>query len=351
MPIPITLIIDDPAPLVNVFWWHRAEEQNTAEPKLKSGESVVRDIPLDFLKEFVEVIYRWGIKGKFSVVPIPAGLGKISVGWEGCNLQALERWISIVHKEIMPRMDITPEILTHAKTLDLDSMKLLADNESNWSMKQTEATLTPYISYALQLLKDVGLEANGVTSPWDFGCHVEADYQRAIHNSLKKISARTENWYFLHMNYTSNKFESQVVFQSDHEFLVSIVAQCEDYLWNTMEESHFKNKQYISSVADQFIKEDGEKGRLVELYRLGIPMVIVTHWQSLYSNGRRTGLEVLAEVGRRIQSNWNGQIQWLTCSDLAREIATNKQIFPDVPNRNTSKCCTAMSFKNDAQVY
>jgi hypothetical protein len=27
MSLPITLIIDNPAPLINVYWWHIAEQQ------------------------------------------------------------------------------------------------------------------------------------------------------------------------------------------------------------------------------------------------------------------------------------------------------------------------------------
>ena len=38
---------------------------------------------------------------------------------------------------------------------------------------QTEETLIPYIVKALQLLKDAGLDAFGVTSPVNFGIRIE----------------------------------------------------------------------------------------------------------------------------------------------------------------------------------
>ena len=47
----------------------------------------------------------------------------------------------------------------------------------------------------------------------------------------------------------------------------------------------------------------------------------VTHWQSLFSNGRRTGLRILNEVCRRVQGSLDGQVQWAHCSELARIIA------------------------------
>ncbi|MDA0334966.1 MAG: hypothetical protein O2782_07375 [bacterium] len=53
MPLPLTIIIDDPAPLINVYWWHAAESQHTDEPVLSTGEPVIRDIPVDFLEQFI----------------------------------------------------------------------------------------------------------------------------------------------------------------------------------------------------------------------------------------------------------------------------------------------------------
>ena len=50
-------------------------------------------------------------------------------------------------------------------------------------------------------------------------------------------------------------------------------------------------------------------------------MVIVTHWQPLFSNGRRTGFRILNEVCRRVQGSLGEQVQWAHFSDLARIIA------------------------------
>ena len=40
----------------------------------------------------------------------------------------------------MPRMDITPEILTHAAALDLKTGALLSENGRDWSTHQTATT-------------------------------------------------------------------------------------------------------------------------------------------------------------------------------------------------------------------
>jgi len=320
MPVPISLIIDDPAPLINVFWWHAAEAQRTDHPVLTTGEPVARDIPLDFMQAFADVIERRGIRGKFSVLPYPAGLGKIGEGWPGCDHAALAEWIEIARGRVMPLMDICPEILTHAKTLDLETMTLLEENERDWSTHQTAATMTPYIATALRWLNEVGLEASGVTSPWNFGAQVEPAYRRAIFDAMRRVNGRERTWYFLHADFKGTEFLSRVVLREGDGWLVSIVSQGDDVAWQTMDTPETSD-EYVSSIADRWVSEDGRSGRLAELFHAGTPVVFHTHWQSLYSNGRRTGLRVLDEVGRRIASAWGADAEWTKCSDLAEQVA------------------------------
>ncbi len=321
MPLPISLIIDDPAPLINVFWWHVAEPQHTDHPTLRSGEPVARDVPVDFIRQFADVIERHGIRGKFSVLPYPAGLGKISEGWPGCDRRALAEWIEIARSRVMPLMDICPEILTHARAVDLQTMTLLDEDEREWCKHQTAETLTPYIATALRWLNEVGLEATGVTSPWNFGAETEPAYQRAIFDAMRQVNGRTHTWYFLHCDLETTEFRSRVVLREDDGWLVSIVSQGDDFAWRTMD-TFETGDDYVSSIADLWLSADGKSGRLAELFDAGTPIVFHTHWQSLYSNGRRTGLRVLDEVGRRVADAWGGDARWTKCSDLAEMVAS-----------------------------
>jgi hypothetical protein len=117
--IPLTLIIDDPAPCIQVYWWHVAERQKTDKPTMQSGEPILRNVPVTFAAEVADVLQRRGFKGKFTVLPYPAGLGSIAHGLQGYPQADVERWLAIVRHKIAPRMDITPEILTHTKAIDL----------------------------------------------------------------------------------------------------------------------------------------------------------------------------------------------------------------------------------------
>jgi hypothetical protein len=321
MSLPMVLIIDDPAPLINVYWWHVAEVQATEDPRLDSGEAVVREIPVDFLSRFIDVIARRGIKGKFSVLPYPAGLGAITDGWSGCDKGGLNRWLDLVRQDVTPQMDITPEILTHAKTLDLESFKLLPQNEREWSRYQSAATMTPYISYALEILNAADLEATGVTSPWDFGIDVEGEYQVAIRDAMRQVNGRAQTWYFLHEENEKTDFRSHVTYRLGDAWQVSLCSQVSDQLWNTMNSTETEG-DYINSVADDYLSADGKSGRLAELFRAGTPIVWCTHWQSLYSNGRMTGLQALDEIGRRIDTLWGDAVKWMKCNELAAMIAS-----------------------------
>jgi hypothetical protein len=248
---------------------------------------------------------------------------------QGYSRADLERWLNIVRKEIAPRMNVTPEMLTHSKTLDLATHQLLAENEREWSTHQTAETMTPYIAEALRILKSVDLPATGVTSPWDFGIKVEPEYQRAIMNAQQQVNGRRQSWYFLHES-TELSFQSKVVHRDANGWLVSIVSQCSDVFWQTMETQE-TGESYVGSIADQLLTEDGQHGRAAELFRAGTPVVMLTHWQSLFSNGRKTGLRALDEVGRRVQSAWGSRVRWVTCFELAQEIAAANQSSLDLP--------------------
>jgi len=319
--IPIVCIIDDAAPCINLYWWHVAESRNTDEPKQKSGEPILKLIPLSFLREFVDVVQEYGVKGKFSVVPYPAGLGSIAEGLPGYPRSEVDEWLNIVRRDLTPLFDVTPEMLTHARAVDLSTMTLLPVDERKWAENQTEATLTPYIAHALQILKDVGLDATGVTSPWDFGSAVEPDYQRAILNAQKSVNNRSCTWYFLHTSTKDTQFHSKVVcrVESKDERLISIVSQCDDFLWQTMDMLK-PDDEYIRSIADSYLTQDGESGRFAELFEAGVPIVFHTHWQSLFSNGHKTGLLILAEVAKRVKEVWGDEVRWTTCHELAKQI-------------------------------
>ncbi len=59
----------------------------------------------------------------------------------------------------------------------------------------------------------------------------------------------------------------------------------------------------------------------IELIETGYPVVIVTHWQSLYTQGTELGLEGLGVLAERIKTVFGSTFEWVPCSEMARRYA------------------------------
>ena len=134
--MPVSLILDDGVPVINPLYYYRLQVNQ------KEYEQHVSRIPLDFLEQFAGVVQKWGMRGKFTIIPYPAGLGSILEGWEGCDKGELESWLALARSAIVPYFDITPEILTHTRALDLKTHQLLPEPEQIWMNSRTQAELS-----------------------------------------------------------------------------------------------------------------------------------------------------------------------------------------------------------------
>ena len=319
--IPISLIIDDPAPRVFVYYEH-ANTRFT-----KDGRPLVDEVPNGFLDDFCKVIRERGIRGKFSVVPMPGGRGDIVSGIPGFDKAEVDAWIQTVRDCVAKQFSICPEILTHAKAVDLETGGLLDMNENAWARTQNAQTLTPYIAKALELHRQAGLPATGVTSPWDFGIEVEDEYVRAISAAFDQVLGIKDSWYFLRSLNGVENARPWVALNEDGRRVVSVPATTNDHIWQTMNTTD-TSENYVSSVADELITADGTAGESIDVLNLGGWPILITHWQSLFSNGLATGLRVLDEVGRRIEEHLSDRVEWMSSEEIMRLVLENPENFP-----------------------
>ena len=319
--IPISLIIDDAAPRVFVYYEH-ADARFT-----KDGRPLVDNVPNQFLDDFCDMVKRYGIRGKFSVVPMPGGRGDIVHGIDGFAMSEIREWIDTVRERIMGSFSICPEILTHARAVDLKTGALLDINEKLWSRTQNEATLTPYIARALSLLKEAGLPATGVTSPWDFGIDVEDDYVRAIAAAEEQVNGLKDSWYFLRARRHTPNALPWVALDENGRRVVSVPATATDYFWQTMDTTD-TSPEYISFIADHLITEDGASGELIDIIATNGWPILIAHWQSLFANGLGTGLKALGEVARRVERTLSDRVEWMSAGEIMRLVLQDPQRFP-----------------------
>ena len=259
---------------------------------------------------------------------MPGNKGDIVNGLDGVSPEETAQWLSCVKKRVMPAFSVGPEMLTHHKAVDLSTGASLSMNERDWSREQNEQTLTPYIAKALSLLKEAGIRSIGVTSPWDFGLQVEDEYQRAISQAVKRVSGSNDAWFFLRSlaNYPNAK--PWVALEEDGRTLVSIpTTVSEDYLWCTIDSAR-TDDAYVSQIADKLITADGKNGEILRVLETGGYPILITHWQSLMSNGLCTGLRVMDEVGRRVAEHLSDRVEWMSFEKILALVLAHKDAYP-----------------------
>ena len=107
-----------------------------ASGKTKDGRDIIKYFPNSMLFEFCDIVQKYGIKGKFSVVPAPGNMGDIVNGIDGVDLCEMHEWLDTVKSRLMPAFGIGPEMLTHNKAVDLETGDSLDESEAIWSQTQ-----------------------------------------------------------------------------------------------------------------------------------------------------------------------------------------------------------------------
>ncbi len=339
---PITLLIDDPSPCINPLYYFASQVPKNAVDyhyTKKNGKwyfdsdaqfkfPIAQTIDQEFVHEFAHWVSSTQVLGKISVVPFPAGLGRVDRKLTGFPKEWVTDFVSTFKNEISKKFDIGPEMLTHTRALNLRSRKLMSGiSEHDWSQKQNSATLSEYLGFALQILKAAGLEPSGVTSPCNFGMYVEGEYAKAVLSAGVSVLGRKVLWYFLHVDSESQNVDHKVMYldREGGEAVVSLVGSMNDPLWS----SQFTELLYDAwskERLDPVLSTDGKTGRIAEQVRSGSCVTIVTHWQSLYSNGSKYGLKGLGELVSRINEQLGDKVVWMRCTELAQYLACTSSI-------------------------
>ena len=310
----------------------RPQDIRVENPRLQTPVSLILDdsspgepIYSEFVDDFARLVEETGIKGKFTVMPytFPETLDQ---ALKGDRPKYIQRLVEKIRNRIAPNFDITPEILTHNPVVDLGTGGLVypAVAEHTWSQTQKTETLTPYIARALQILKDAGLEATGITSPANFGKEVEEEYARAVLQAQQQVNGRSLTWYFLHTDTQSQPIIPRLtlVDKAQSRAVVSIVSGYGDYVIDPTLAGKPRDEK-IDRYAGQYITTDGGQGRLAELYHSDSYLIFHHHWWRMMKEGY-LGFDILREIAKRLHRVFGENIQWLKVSDIALYWATSQ---------------------------
>jgi hypothetical protein len=170
------------------------------------------------------------------------------------------------------------------------------------------------LSYALRVLKNAGLECEGVTTPGGFGNQSREALAQATLQSCRDVYRAEIPHYFRHLFTDDRSVAPRVEYASglagpDPECVVSIIGCTGDWFggWDGL----------TPGSVDQFITEDLHGGRLPQVIDKGEPAVLVCHWPGIYYNGQELGFNIFKEVVARLNARYD-HLQWMKLSAIAR---------------------------------
>ncbi len=323
---PLSLIVDDSCPVINLtyYWiqqrhaWKARHQPNTPPDRWEGDaaqhKNMPQTIPADFAWEWAEWCWENGVKGKFSLIPYPAGMGRVDEGFPDFPKYEYQSWLRIYREIIWPNFDLTPEMLTHTAIVDLKTLTLTEEWEQvEWVNPPIDNRLTDYIITAMEMLNNVGIPCEGVTSPGAFGKRQEAAYAKAVLTASQEVNNDPRPFYFLWLK--RDELPDVPIWYAEKEkgiAIASIVSCAGDWFggWTG----------YDLGNADRFITEDLQHGRLPTILKQELPCVIVGHWPGFYFNGEKYGFDVLKTVKARLDDyDPDGtKTLWMKTSEIGR---------------------------------
>jgi hypothetical protein len=319
--VPVGLIIDDSTCLANLAHFCIPQFAEVFPDRYRQDwRKLPREIPDSFVRKFMEWCRDHAVKGKYSIVPYPACVGWIDREMPGWTRKQLEESLKLVRDFVARDWDIHPEMVTHTWAIDTKTGRAYPDrteqNMENWgfSVGRSVDFLADYISYALRLLKNVGLPCEGITTPGGFGSRARPALAQATLQACRDVY-RVEIAHYFRDLFTDEQSVAPLVQYasgletSDAKCVVHIIGCTSDWTggWDGLEEAS----------ADKFITEDFKGGRLPQVIARGEPAVLVCHWAGIYSNGEERGFKVFREVVRRLNDAYNNLL-WMKNSEIAR---------------------------------
>jgi len=319
--VPVSLIIDDSTCLVNMAHFGIPHFATAWPDRYKQDwRSLPREIPDSFVRKFGEWCREHGVKGKYSIVPYPACVGWLDRCLPGWSQKELDDSLKLVRELMMPDWDIHPEMISHTWVINTKTGRPYPERtgyyieNAGWSQDKSADELTDYMAYALQILKNVGLECEGITTPGGFGSQNRENLAKATLQSCRDVFGAEIPHYFRDLFTDEHSVAPLVQYASgldgdDPKCVVSIIGCTGDWFggWDGL----------VLGSADQHITEDLKGGRLPQVIDKGEPAILVCHWPGVYFNGQESGFNIFKEVVKRMHARYDNLL-WMKQCEIAR---------------------------------
>ena len=174
--------------------------------------------------------------------------------------------------------------------------------------------MADYLSFALGILKNAGLECEGITTPGGFGNQALPELAQGTLQACRSVYSAEIPHYFRHLYTDDRSVAPRVEYASgltgsDPQCVVSIVGCTGDWFggWDGL----------TPGSVDKFITADLQAGRLPEVIERGEPAILVCHWPGIYYNGEKVGFRIFQETVRRLHARYDNLV-WMKLSEIAR---------------------------------
>jgi hypothetical protein len=323
--VPVGVIIDDSTCLVNLNHFavpQFAQVLGRLSPHAKlPWRDWPREIPDSFVRKFGEWSAQHGVKGKYSIVPYPACVGRLDRILPGWTAPELEASIDLVRTLMLPNWDIHPEMVTHTRVIDTKTghpfpeMSTKFMENWDWCTGRSTDEIADYMSYALRILRNIGLPCEGITTPGGFGSKARPQLAEAAAQSLRAVFQAEIPHYFRDLKSQGAESVAPLVQNvsgldtDDPRCVVHVLGCTGDWTggWNCTE----------PGGVDKFITADGSAGRMVDVITRGEPAMMLAHWTGIYFNGEETGFKIMQEMVKRLHSRFDNLL-WMKLSEVAR---------------------------------
>ncbi len=323
--VPVGLIIDDSTCLVNLNRFAMpqfdAAFAGAAQVYRRNWREWPPEIPDSFVRKFGEWCAEHGVKGKYSIVPYPACVGRLDRMLPGWTQRELNDSLDLVRTLMLPNWDIHPEMITHTRVIDTKTGHPHSDHSLRfmenweWTTGRSADEIADYLAYALRILKNVGLPCEGVTTPGGFGNKALPQLAQATLHSVRDVFGAEIPHYFRHLYGDGEQSVAPRVEYAagldtaDPRCVVSIIGCAGDWTggWDNTP----------PGGVDKFISEDGQRGRMVDVIQRGEPALMLAHWTGIHWNGQELGFKVFQEVVRRLHARYDNLL-WMKLSEVSR---------------------------------
>jgi hypothetical protein len=323
--VPVGFIIDDSTCLVNLNRFTMPQFDHAFAGANKTYHRNWREWPVEIPDSFVRRFGEWcagaGVKGKYSIVPYPACVGRLDRLLPGWTQRELHDSLELVRTVLLPNWDIHPEMVTHSRVIDTKTGHPYADHSLKfmenweWTTGRSADEIADYLAYALNILKNVGLPCEGITTPGGFGNKALPQLAQATLQSVRDVFSAEIPHYFRHLySEGPQSVAPRVEYASgldgpDPRCVVSIIGCTGDWTggWDNTP----------PGGVDKFITEDLQSGRMVEVIQRGEPALALAHWTGIWWNGQELGFNVWQEVVRRLHARFD-HLLWMKLSEVAR---------------------------------